>query len=333
MLPEAKTDFPKCLYLDQNKWIDLARAHYEKPVGEQFKPCLEAVRAAITSGKLLVPFSVTNAIESMITRDEGRRKRLAEFMVDLSGNKSMLPESAIAPTEITNAVRKLFGATATEIPRRSLVQTGILHATGMEQEFRGMLPPPFGAGFAAFMNTPEKTVEFLMGLGSKRDHIDTARAGEAGARDIFEADRTAFASMGLAERLQVELYGLFDKNSKYRAALKAALVTLGRTVAEFKSEMENDEKLAEFIASIPNFDVFITLRIERERDKERKVEHNDIRDIDWLSVAVPYSIVVVSERYWGGKIAAAGLAANYDTVLLNNLQDLPTQLSAMGCLG
>jgi hypothetical protein len=97
--------------------------------------------------------------------------------------------------------------------------------------------------------------------------------------------------------------------------------------------MENDEKLAEFIASIPNFDVFITLRIERERDKERKVEHNDIRDIDWLSVAVPYSIVVVSERYWGGKIAAAGLAANYDTVLLNNLQDLPTQLSAMGCLG
>jgi hypothetical protein len=333
MLPEAKSNFPKFLYLDQNMWIYLGQAHYGKPGGELFKPCLEAVRTAVNSGKLLVPFSVTNAIESLIPRDEGRRKRLVEFIVDLSGNKTMLPENVVAPMEITNAVRKLFGATAAETPRRSLVQTGILHATGMEQEFRGMLPPPFGAGFVEFMNTPEKTIEFLMGLGGKRDHIDATRGDEAGARDIFETDRAVFASMSLAERLQAELFGLFDKNPEYRAALKAALGTIGRTVAEFKAEMGDGKKLTQFIASVPNFDVFITLRIERERDKERKVENNDIRDIDWLSVAVPYCNVVVSERYWGGKITAAGLASKYDTVLLTNLPNLPVQLSAMGCLG
>jgi hypothetical protein len=47
---------------------------------------------------------------------------------------------------------------------------------------------------------------------------------------------------------------------------------------------------------------------------------------------VPYSNVVVSERYWGGKVTASGLATKYDTVLLTSLQDLPAQLSAIGCL-
>ena len=76
--------------------------------------------------------------------------------------------------------------------------------------------------------------------------------------------------------------------------------------------MASDEKLARFIASIPNFDVFIKLRIEREKDKDREVEHNDIRDLDWLSVAVPYSNVVVSEQYWGKKVQATGLADTYN---------------------
>lgn len=98
-------------------------------------------------------------------------------------------------------------------------------------------------------------------------------------------------------------------------------------------QMGDDGKLAQFIALIPNFDVFITLRIDRERDRDRKVDHNDIRDLDWLSVAVPYSNIVVSEKYWGGKIKAAGLTAKYDTALLTKLQDLPAQLSAMGCAG
>jgi hypothetical protein len=66
-------------------------------------------------------------------------------------------------------------------------------------------------------------------------------------------------------------------------------------------------------------------------DRDRKVEHNDIRDLDWLSVAVPYSNIVVAEQYWGRKIRTTGLAAKYGTVVLASLLDLPAQLSAMGC--
>ena len=63
------------------------------------------------------------------------------------------------------------------------------------------------------------------------------------------------------------------------------------------------------------------------------MEHNDIRDLDWLSVAVPYSNVVVSEKYWGKKVQATGLADTYNTILITDLQELPAQLSAIGCRG
>jgi hypothetical protein len=51
-----------------------------------------------------------------------------------------------------------------------------------------------------------------------------------------------------------------------------------------------------------------------------------------MSVAVPYSNIVVSERYWGKKVQTTGLAAKYDTLLITDLQELPSHLSAMGCL-
>ena len=54
------------------------------------------------------------------------------------------------------------------------------------------------------------------------------------------------------------------------------------------------------------------------------MEHNDIRDLDWLSVAVPYSNVVVSEQYWGKKVQATGLADTYNTILITDLQELPS---------
>jgi hypothetical protein len=254
-------------------------------------------------------------------------------MVDLSGNKTVSPDSVIVPLEIVNAARQLFGLPSVEIPRKSLVHIGIIHALGMGQEIQGFLPGPLGTACAAVMCRPEATIDFLARLGSQRHQIKAARDGEAQARVIFQTDRVVASTMSLAARQRAELMGLLSKNAEYSDALRTALKSLGRTGAEFKAGLASDEKLTRFIASIPNFDAFITLRIEREKDKDREVEHNDIRDLDWLSVAVPYSNIVVSEQYWGKKVKATGLADGYNTILITDLQELPAQLSAMGCLG
>ena len=105
MLPDAKDGFPKCLYLDQNKWIDLSRAHYGRPDGEAFQPALKAVRQAVQSGRLVVPISIVNLLEATSHKEPERRERLARFMVDLSGNLAILPFMVVYPWEIKNAVR------------------------------------------------------------------------------------------------------------------------------------------------------------------------------------------------------------------------------------
>ena len=112
------------------------RAHYGKPEGIQFQPCLEAVRAAVKSGNLVVPFSVWNTIESLIPQDAGRRKRLAEFMVDLSGNKTVLPESVVVAMEIVNAARQLFGMPPAEIPARRLSTSVSPTQSGWQTKFK-----------------------------------------------------------------------------------------------------------------------------------------------------------------------------------------------------
>ena len=89
MLPLCKDAFPKCLYLDQNMWINLATAYYGLSKGKPHVDALEAVRTAVSSGKLLVPFSQVNALEAMIHRDAARRERLAKFIVELSCNISI----------------------------------------------------------------------------------------------------------------------------------------------------------------------------------------------------------------------------------------------------
>src|SRR5689334_873892 len=85
-IPRSKDAFPKVLCLDQNKWIDLARAHYGRKDGAPFVDALAAVRTAVTRNKLMVPIMPSNLLEVSEPSDQGRRERLAQFLVDTSGN-------------------------------------------------------------------------------------------------------------------------------------------------------------------------------------------------------------------------------------------------------
>ncbi len=77
----------------------------------------------------------------------------------------------------------------------------------------------------------------------------------------------------------------------------------------------------------------VTLSVARDRDLVRPIHQNDSRDLIWVSVAMPYSNVVVTENYWGHQVRATGLDTRFCTVLLTDLRELPERLRAMGCIG
>jgi hypothetical protein len=46
------------IYLDQNKWVDLARAATGHPLGERFTDALAVFRAAVASGTASFPLDM-----------------------------------------------------------------------------------------------------------------------------------------------------------------------------------------------------------------------------------------------------------------------------------
>jgi hypothetical protein len=330
MLPTSKDDFPKCLYLDQNKWIDLARTHYGRPGGEPFQNALRAVRGGVKSGKLIVPFSIVNAQEAMIPQDAGRRERLARFMVELSGNLTILPEQAACRWEIRNAVGRVLVTGSPTAVRPLAVQQGFTHALGLGVQVLG--PATQADTATRHIRSPEMTVAFLLMVSGQRERIAQAQAGEAGAVGVFEMDRARSASLTLEQRRKLEFEELFFGTGTYRQALAAVLQEFGVTDQAFRTRVHSGQDAVHFIADIPNLDILLTLRLARDRDLTRPIERNDIRDLDWLSVAVPYANVVVSENYWGHQVRSTGLHEKYGTVLLTDLRELPQELQLMGCL-
>jgi hypothetical protein len=170
VLPDSKEDFPKLLYLDQCKWIDLARAYHGRPGGESFHDALEATQRAVASGKLLIPFSLVNAAETAAAPDRDRRNRPAEFLVQLSRGYTILPFTATIGWEMANALRQLLRRGSPIHVRYSLIGQGIGHACGKRLRVEAATPA-LEAAEAREVLSPRRTLSDLQKLGECRELI------------------------------------------------------------------------------------------------------------------------------------------------------------------
>jgi hypothetical protein len=80
-LPADKSAFPKVLAIDCNQWIALAKVHYGRSTDTAASAALDAMRAAVSSGRLVIALHFINAYEAAKRGDEASRGRLVRFMV------------------------------------------------------------------------------------------------------------------------------------------------------------------------------------------------------------------------------------------------------------
>jgi hypothetical protein len=72
------------VYLDQNKWIELARAAKYPAEHPELRALLTTVEERVGSGKLVVPLTATNIFETHKVNDASRRRDLAFVQAGLS---------------------------------------------------------------------------------------------------------------------------------------------------------------------------------------------------------------------------------------------------------
>ncbi len=311
------------VYLDQNKWIELARAAAGKD-GAALDDLLLLARHGVAAGLLSLPLSCFHYMETWRKQAWSQRGTLARFMAELSRFDTIAPADLLLRMELDLALRERFGQPR-HIRAVDIFGRGVAHAFGrlgprfpVSDELRALLAqhPDLRPSLeeewelAALAGPPEDLPVPRLRTGTERVH---GKRFAAGQRENGERLREAGFGRGRLPRALIaqELVAILDPLSEAmgRAGLSA-------------DQLAGADTLTDFLLALPTRRMNYQLVRVRHRNPQQRWEENDLNDIAALSVVVPYCDIVVTERHWRGLIRDAHLDEAYGTIVLDDLRDL-----------
>lgn len=319
------------IYLDQNKWVDLARAATGHPNGRRFTDALAICRAGVASGRVSFPLDMYRYWETGKRSNDRSRNDVADVMQELSQQHTMALPFGVLNQELDVALRRRFGRP--EHPRRQQVfGVGMRHITEGRMTWPELdlsslpdgvtVPPGVRARLASAM--AEIIEEDLLRAGPAKFRalgFDLA-ASDLGQRfvDFENAVAATIAKQGLTGDAIDRAVRATDFGD-IRPAVVEALDRIGMTYAQFMDRITVGD-LMSFIDDLPTRYVTNVLRSAKHRQTQQKWEPNDFIDVISLPVAAAYCNVVVTEKQWAHRMKQGKVDQRYGTVLLNDVAAL-----------
>jgi len=78
----------------------------------------------------------------------------------------------------------------------------------------------------------------------------------------------------------------------------------------------------DLLENIPTALCLFTLIYERDQQLQRPIQVNDFNDIWFLSLAIPYSDIVVTEKMWTSIAKRTKLDKKCKTIILSSIKEL-----------
>lgn len=328
------------VYLDQNKWIDLARAIAGK--ASQFRDVVDLATEGVRLGILSFPLSAIHYMETWNHRKAKRRLELAAMMLRLSRPpRSRAPHTIAGPPEVVRmeldlALNARFGKPF--FPRRrDIFGQGFGHAFGQpDYWFKVPQEAPFSADQMAHIEyTATRFIEAAMVSGPPQDlpvpgmipGIDSEAYKRYSTRYVEDEARLvdSFRQLGidrderrrtLAARSFLDILNPLNDACARAGIQPKEFLTLG------------EEGVTAFLEDVPSRRVDFELHVLRFDNLQLQRKRGDLADFAALSVAVPYCDVVVTERLWVDLIKRARLDQLYDTTVLDDLRGLAPLMAA-----
>jgi len=309
----------KIIYLDQNKWIDIARAFYGREDGEKYLPILQTLQDKVNSGDIIVPISAVHIIETARNENKERRERLANFIADLSKSYGILPYISVRQQEIENAILIKLGQASKHNIAEIAINRGVAHMLGME------LPENvFSADYEKFLikvNQLEKFVATMMIDFISRELVSELRQEDIdGIADYEKSRRLKNEELSKEMRLRLAIMEM-DYDRLFPVIIEQ-LKKMGVDPKPFADSFTDIEDWKRFFFSMPTMDIWINLHVLRDSDKGKAVHRNDTNDMAFLSIAVPYCDIIVTEKYWARQLISNGYDKKYNTTILTDLTEL-----------
>ena len=323
----------RVVHLDQWNWIELARGYYGR--APDLQKVAQIVVKKSESGQVIFPLSLTHLDETIRNLNRERRKRLAEYMMRVSQGWAILPAPFIIDLEIEDACLKHQGLNGYDL-QNIAIRKGLSQLVGakahleienkdshhsLPQELERKLPD-LERYLLESLETPEALL-FLMEFG----------IGQSQLKEMQER------SMMIAEELEQirssESLRIKDNDVRRRAAMANYCVTvINPKLIKFLTSIHVDpeifaekvltdqESAVRFFQSMPTSYCIVQLTFYRDMQRTRKIQPNDLNDIMSLSIAIPYSDVVVAERMWQTAIIQTKLDKLYSTIVLKSAKEL-----------
>lgn len=308
------------VYLDQNKWIDLAKALYRSDARPQDEENARALGSAVLEGRVRFPVSETHIMEASRIRDREQRLQLATIMAGFSDGWFLAGRQARLEHEIDAALRRL------------------LSVEGMTESFSPCQRDFFWAfGGAEFLSSvvgmsAERLTRITSAIQSsnlllsflafddddnRRQAVEhmTSSNDELIARIRERRNRLLSESADLRKRAYSAVL-FYDSQDK----IAAGLGRIGRSFDDLRTLP--DEQIASLVDLVPCWHVERCLAVAVEQQKSRELDGNDVYDIAALTAAVPYADVVVTEKLWVHLANVSGLAVHYNTSMISSVHDV-----------
>jgi hypothetical protein len=314
----------KIIYLDQNKWIDLAKSYHGKDNDPELKATLAYLLRETQQGSIVLPLSATHYMEIARIGDPQRRGRLATVMWELSGGTTIASYRAMLIHELECALSRRFAHV--NPPTFTLLARGLAHAAGVPthqyripEPARSQLPPD---QVEAFESATQEEIERATLTGQGPGGIQMPQFGISQQNHDFKNHLdTLLQKLSSIPRTQWDdaLIGisLMDIQEPLNEVLERNRLTLLDLVNRGKDDIRR------FVEELPSHQADLQLHRQIIRNPQLKSKITDLGDWAGLGPATAYCDLVVCEKNFADLILRNGFHPRATIVRdIRTLQDL-----------
>lgn len=318
--------------MDQNKWIDLFDIKTGKKSDKMLKNLLNMIEDNRDQKNLVFPFSMIHFIETASHENKTKRNEMIDFMWEISNGYTIKNYHYTTLPEIFNYI----GYRTSRLPQLNMqeivIKKGFPYAFGeytiktgenlskedknkikketkkmvnSKEAFRKLI---FSTDFLEELprrDYEEAHANELERLRKRADNLDQSEKyrWNSGMVGQFKADILP-TFIEICYSLNINPFNLFNFDYYLTGPL---------------SENYRISKLT--LASFPSFYCFSALTFRRDI-RGVPIEPNMTNDIMFLSVAIPYCDIVVTEKFFTGVAKQENLHEIYNTRITSKLRDI-----------
>lgn len=309
----------KYIYLDQNKWILLAKGWY-KGKGEIYD-LVSTLKKKVGDGEIMIVVSLINLKETLKRMDEGSRNKLLEFIFDLSQGNTISPfREWIIDNEVENLFLEKLGK---KIDIKSKVmRKGVSGIIGMEGSIQGDIPEEVKTKMMEKVNSLETFKLIFSSKGAidrARDYASHLKREVKRLEDIRKRERANKNKKRQFEGILKSYFRDFIIQRITRFFFKYGFSVTRRDM-DFK-------EIEDWLKKLPATYTYFSLSDWKDRDLSKKINANDLSDLMSFTMGISYCNILFGEKRFVALAKQSKLDKLYGTIITSSLEEFKKAIS------